>query len=83
MRRRISGPELLRIGRLEARRITINGAALLTYAGELANLPKNALLDVRKMCAFACEFETPIASHVERMLERLDEKLDEIALPFK
>ena len=48
MRRRISGPELLRIGRLEARRITINGAALLTYAGELANLPKNALLDVRE-----------------------------------
>lgn len=56
---------------------------LLTYAGELANLPKSALLDVQKMCAFACELETPIASHVERMLERLDEKLDEIALPFK
>lgn len=56
---------------------------LLTYAGELANLPKSALLDVRKMCGFACRLETPIASHVEGMLERLDEKLVEIALPFK
>jgi hypothetical protein len=48
---------------------------LLIYAEELANLPRNALLDVQQLCAFAGRLETPIAAHLERMLGRLDEKL--------
>ena len=41
---------------------------LLTFAGELADLPRGALLDVRRLCAFALKVESPIAIHLERML---------------
>ena len=51
---------------------------LLTFAGELADLPRGALLDVRQLCAFALKGESPIAVHLERMLGRLDDKLKEI-----
>ncbi|MGB8464289.1 MAG: hypothetical protein WCE49_05045, partial [Terrimicrobiaceae bacterium] len=50
---------------------------LLMYAEELADLPANALLDVRHLCAFAGTLEGPITDHLESMLERLDEKLIE------
>ena len=56
---------------------------LLTFAGELADLPRGALLDVRRLCAFALKVESPIAIHLERMLGRLDDKLKELGLlPF-
>ncbi|MFZ0712150.1 MAG: nucleotidyltransferase domain-containing protein, partial [Terrimicrobiaceae bacterium] len=38
---------------------------LLMYAEELADLPANALLDVRHLCAFAGTLEGPITDHLE------------------
>jgi hypothetical protein len=53
---------------------------LLIYAEGLANLPENAMLDVRELCAFSGNLESQIAVHLEQMLERLDEKLTELGL---
>jgi hypothetical protein len=46
---------------------------LLVYAGELADLPRDALPDVRQLCVLAGRLDAPITAHLERMLERLDE----------
>jgi hypothetical protein len=53
---------------------------LLTYAGELDNLPRNALLDIQQLCCFSGRMDGQVAAHLEQMLERLDEKMTEFGL---
>ena len=48
---------------------------LLTYAEELAILPKRALTDVGDLCALAGKLDQAITDHVQRMLARLDKAI--------